>query len=298
MSSNANVIFTSIEEMPVDDWDGIDVEDLGPELNRKKEPVAGTYEHALKNNLLATASKPVTATYVPFVRTVKLGTIGKDVFAIKRALSKAGYGKWGQWGTRVEWFGPNRVKLLKNFQRDHHLEADGVYGLATHKVLAKYYDSLGIWLLHHTSIISTADQKRNLIVAAAMIGYMHRYNIHYTQSAMRMQGVRQRIKPPNYPIWEDCSSFATWCYWTSGASDPNGLGYNGEGYTGTLWNHGERVYSDVKKGDLYLYGWYGGIPTHVAVGVGGGRVVSHGGESGPLLLYGNYRGLTGIKRYI
>ena len=289
-------IWTSIDEIPLDEWNGFDVDDAGIISNDME--VEGTYSYYLKRNQRV-ASAPLAATYVPFVRTVKLGTVGKDVLAIKRALSKAGFGKWGFWGSRITWFGPNRVKLLKAFQKKHGLTQDGIYGLQTHKKLAPFFDERGIWLLHHTSILSPSDQKRNLIVASAMLGYMHRYNIHYTQSPMRMQGVRQRIKPPQYPFWEDCSSFATWTYWTAGAPDPNALGYNGQGYTGTLWNHGQHVYglSNAKKGDLVLYGWRNWIPTHVAIYVGNGRVVSHGSEIGPLLLSANYRSITGIRRY-
>ena len=66
------------------------------------------------------------------------------------------------------------------------------------------------------------------------------------------------------------------------------MGYNGFGYTGTLINHGTRVSaSNLRLGDLVFYGRYG--ITHVAIYVGFGRVVSHGSESGPLLLSTYYR---------
>lgn len=61
----------------------------------------------------------------------------------------------------------------------------------------------------------------------AMYGYTKRGSIHYTQGWLRMEGVKNKLKPPAYPHWEDCSSFATWCYWVAGLKDPNGLGYNG-----------------------------------------------------------------------
>ena len=60
-----------------------------------------------------------------------------------------------------------------------------------------------------------------------------------------MEGVRDKVQPPDVPSYEDCSSFATWCYWTADAPDPNGLGYNGSGYTGTQVQHGHQV--DVSR---------------------------------------------------
>lgn len=74
----------------------------------------------------------------------------------------------------------------------------------------------------------------------------------------------------------------------AGLKDPNGLGYNGFGYTGTLIQNGKRVSaSNLKPGDLVFYGRHG--ISHVAIYVGSGRVVSHGSESGPLLLSTYYR---------
>lgn len=104
-----------------------------------------------------------------------------------------------------------------------------------------------------------------------------------------MEGVKNRLVPPAYPHWEDCSSYATWCYWVAKLRDPNGMNYNGFGYTGTQINNGRRLYTmaQVRDGDLIFYGRNG--ISHVAIYVGNGRVVSHGSESGPLLLSMYYR---------
>jgi cell wall-associated NlpC family hydrolase len=111
-----------------------------------------------------------------------------------------------------------------------------------------------------------------------------------------MQGVRERIRPPAVPRWEDCSSFATWLYWLADAPDPNGRGYDGFGYTGTLCRQGRRVsILELQPGDLVFYGR--GAPWgHVAIYVGGGKVVSHGSEGGPYLLPVRYRGDVGEAR--
>jgi hypothetical protein len=127
----------------------------------------------------------------------------------------------------------------------------------------------------------TPATRRQLVSAAAMCGYRNRVKIHYTMGPARMSGVKQKKKPPQFGTWEDCSSFSTWCYWTAGCVDPNGLKYNGTGYTGTLINNGTRIDLDkAKMGDLVFYGR--GRISHVVVVVSYARaIVSHGQESGP-----------------
>jgi len=77
----------------------------------------------------------------------------------------------------------------------------------------------------------------------------------------------------------------------AGLPDPNGLGYQTLGYTGTLLDHAQKagaILTDValaKPGDLIVYG--PGTGEHVAVIVKAGKdplTVSHGDESGPQLM--------------
>lgn len=148
-----------------------------------------------------------------------------------------------------------------------------------------------------------ARQAVNLTLQAAVLGLHHAPSIHYTQGSSRWQGIDHHLKAyrGQYPTEADCSSFATWCLW-------NGLDHfhhsdtvNGEhwraGYTGTLLKHG-KVVSSPLPGDLIIYGtgWPG---EHTAVYTGGGLVVSHGSEAGPLLLPYRYRSdVLSIRRYI
>ncbi len=81
------------------------------------------------------------------------------------------------------------------------------------------------------------------------------------------------------PIKIDCSAFATLSYKAAGLPDPNGLGYNGSGFTGTLEAHGKATNSP-QPGDLVF--WSG--PNHVAVYVGGGKVIEMGGPGDPVEL--------------
>jgi cell wall-associated NlpC family hydrolase len=284
-------IFTSIEELPEDQWNGTDGDN-------------STLEHGVVE-APANLQPPVGATsppkkLAPFRRKVRLGSRGLDVRAIKRALAVAGYGKWNDKPTLL--FGPFAVKNLRSFQKANGLKPTGVYDLPTHRKLARHFDAYGVWLLLHyrgkrpTPPTSSTRQK---IVATAIYGYLHRGSIHYTQTSLRMQGVRNHLHPPEYPNWEDCSSYATWCYYVAGAPDPNGLHYSGYGYTGTLANHGRSVsVAQMQPGDLVIYGHT--FPYHhVAIYIGHGKVVSHGGESGPLIVPYNYRGdLRMIRSYM
>jgi cell wall-associated NlpC family hydrolase len=86
------------------------------------------------------------------------------------------------------------------------------------------------------------------------------------------------------PLATDCSGFATLCYFLAGAPDPNGLGYIGQGYTGTLLRHLHHIpLARARAGDLVVWGRYPG--HHCAVLLERGEdplLASHGSERGPL----------------
>lgn len=87
----------------------------------------------------------------------------------------------------------------------------------------------------------------------------------------------------------DCSSSVTLIYKKANLPDPNGRNYDGQGYTGTLVQHGRRVnYGGI--GDLNFYGDQGGgVPKHVTITVSSSMCVSFG--STPIRLTGiGYRG--------
>lgn len=144
----------------------------------------------------------------------------------------------------------------------------------------------------------------NLTLQAAVLGLRHAPVIHYTQGELRWQGIdRRRLASAGaFPNYADCSAYASWCYWNGVRAH---LGHtdivNGEhwlaGYTGTMLEHGRRVERAI-PGDAVIYG--SGFPgEHVAIYTGGGLVVSHGSEAGPLLLPWNYRSdVMQIRRYI
>jgi cell wall-associated NlpC family hydrolase len=247
----------------------------------------------------------MTGIVVPFRRELKLGSTGTDVVAVKRALHKLG-GYWLPRGHPITpVYGPFLKLQMRRWQK-HHMKqpGDGSYGHRTHRAFLNRnaYDAYGAWLMKTADWQTPEQKRRGAVVRAALYGAANEPAIHYTQGSQRMSGVRGKVKPPSVPAWEDCSSFATWCYWLANdevgeVPDPNGLDYDGYGFTGTMISHGWRVGSP-EPGDLCFYG-SGSIPSHVTIAIGAGKCVSHGAESGPKVLSVNYRGdLQQVRAYI
>lgn len=85
----------------------------------------------------------------------------------------------------------------------------------------------------------------------------------------------------------DCSGFATAVHKLAGFGDPNGLGYNGTGYTGTMLDHLPH-YADPAGADVgALVVWRSSAKPdgyHVAIMLTPGQdpwLCSHGGDDGP-----------------
>jgi len=286
-------VYTSLDEVPLDVYDGENYPDgdnswleryesLGGVPLTDQERVESAQRNADANLRLMLNRKNV----VPLPRNLFYKTLmmqGGDVLALQRALAAAGFRKWGNF-TRA--FGKGTRKNVMEFQEHNHMKRDGIYDIDVHKKLARYYDQYGTFLMNKANKVYNTSP-RAVIVSYATFGYNNRYKIHYTQSSLRMYGVRNKIRPPKIPYYEDCSSFSTWTYWGAGVPDPNGLGYNGWGYTGTLVQHGNRT-TNPQPGDLAFYG-YGAPYHHVVVYIGNGRCISHGSEVGPLLLPVYYR---------
>ena len=87
------------------------------------------------------------------------------------------------------------------------------------------------------------------------------------------------------PFTTDCSGFTTMCYQYANAPDPNGLHYNGQGYTGTIMRRCKKIpLAQCKVGDLVVWGAFPG--HHVAIIVltdpHNPLLVSHGAENDPV----------------
>lgn len=145
---------------------------------------------------------------------------------------------------------------------------------------------------------------RRRIKRAAMLGYRKRGSIHYTQGVSRWSGIRlkRRSSKGQYPVWADCSSYVTWCYWDATAQYKIRDFVNGQnwkaGFTGTQVRYGKRIKKPALVGDLVFYGGTSLTPAHVAIYVGGGKVISHGSEAGPQYLKWNYRSVNQVRRYL
>lgn len=132
----------------------------------------------------------------------------------------------------------------------------------------------------HVKVIAliVRPSPRDRIVSVARKGVRNEPRIHYKE-------IRPFPLTFRLPLTTDCSGFATLCYRLAGLPDPNGLNYNGTGYTGTLLDHGKPVITP-EPGDLVFYG--PGTALHVAVVVKGGfdpLTISHGKEGGPEYVY-------------
>ena len=117
----------------------------------------------------------------------------------------------------------------------------------------------------------------------------HPFN--YTEGPLRMSAIGQW--PIKFPVNADCSAFVTFCAWLSGMTDPNGLSYNHEGYTGTLLgnvHNGHIPQVDVEPGDIVVYGATPGEHTAIIVEKQGANLltVSHGEQGDPSFVWVNY----------
>jgi putative peptidoglycan binding protein len=263
-------------------------------------------EHARKLGLSLVGDGNITGTVgiAPFGRVLKEGARGEDVVAVKRALHAW---KPTSISNKTQTYGPKAVRAVRLLQKAHDKPQTGIYDKPTHSLLAPYFDAWGVWLLMHSQ--HTLALRKRVVMAGLAVYNYHRLTgrVHYTEGKDRMSIVRLKLKPPfTRVIREDCSSYITACFYVAGAADPNGLHYNGEGYTGTLGEHG-RVVRTPFPGDIILYPsaktplwpW-----AHTALAIGDDvnkpatRCLSHGREGDPLILPITYRRIGQFRSFI
>jgi len=121
------------------------------------------------------------------------------------------------------------------------------------------------------------------MVSNCLWGVQHNADIHYSQARPMPIGTAVHA----LPFLTDCSGFATLMVKWSGAGDPNGSGFNGQGYTGTMLGHCEHITAaETQPGDFVVFG--AGTGTHVVILVEsaakglGALCVSHGQEADPI----------------
>jgi len=251
---------------------------------------------------------------VPFCRPLRSGARGLDVVAVKRTLSRAGF---MQWGAFTQAWGPAATEACRRFQASTGLAQSGQYERATHDALLQAtrkghptesaWDAYGRTLMEQfCAAVGEEARVRRAIVDAARFWQTRRADIDYSQ-------VRpfELKRPPEVPARIDCSGFVTICHLAGGANNPNvergkRLPYNGLGYTGTLLNGGRRcAVEELRPGDLVFYGFTTtpgpafplNSPTHVALWLGDGDVMSHGRKQGPERLGYAYRAVNCFVTY-
>lgn len=229
-------------------------------------------------------------------RTLHAGDSGPDVRALQQALRKAlaPHARNNAQGH----YGSLTVRDVAAFKRGWTSESDGhVAGTLVWNHLEQYLGAQQRRLLRAARALEVAQQHeskettiRKKIVAEAYWALANNGLFVYRQvrpmpASLHVREARDRV---------DCSTFVTLCYKAAGAIDPNGRKYDGLGYTGTLWNQGEAIASP-QPGDLAFYGRMDGgdIPSHVAMPVGDGMIISDGHT--PISKYslryrGDYRG--------
>lgn len=257
-------VYESLLDVPVDEYVGDDNDD--------QEVPTGEVPHTPPRQLagLAGGVHPNPNQAVPFVY-VKARDRGPQVKALKRALSRAGYGTWlGSKFTGL--MGPFAIRSLNRFKKAHGLStsgsANGVYDKATWRELAPYFDAYAIkFLLGAKSPAQTREQKiRQAFLAELMYLYNRRAVERYTQGRPWDLG-----KPP----WGlDCSASGEWAAkWTGVMKSLSGYIGWGFGNTDSQLSHfrsSGAVRSGIATadvGDPFYYG-RGGDPSHVAYWIG------------------------------
>lgn len=133
---------------------------------------------------------------------------------------------------------------------------------------------------------------RNAIAAWARWGVRNASRFTYSQGPERMSAIGRRGV---VPVVADCSAAVTLWYNFAGAPDPNGLGYDREGYTGTLLSAERGKMTDlslVRPGDIIVYGPGTGWHTALVVESDGVNplTVSMGRQGDPSFVYVNSDG--------
>src|ERR1041385_4705411 len=173
-------------------------------------------------------------------RTLMAGDKGPDVLALQQALRKA-LAPHAR-NTASGAYGSLTVRDVTAFKAKWSKDTDGhVAGALVWSHLDKYLGAQQKRLLQQARGLEAAQEKedrettiRRAIVAKAYWALAN--NGRYVYGQFRPMPASFQASDARDHI--DCSTFVTLCYKAGGAIDPNGRGYDGLGYTGTLVSHG------------------------------------------------------------
>lgn len=229
------------------------------------------------------------------------GAKGAAVGAMQGALKAAGVRRYRPTGT---WAHPTTLQV-KAFQKRVGIAQTGTYGPRTHEALERFYTPQGAAILRRVEREKHLAEDREAVRGAMRLVVTNRALIHYAGPGssyipLRMSGVKGDLHPPQFGRYEDCSSEDTWFKFIVAWPDPNGRGYDGEGFTGTEIQNGRRIeFSELLTNDSVFYGRdRNGNPTHVATYYGDGMVCTNGSEADPRFKPVRYRtDINQIRRY-
>lgn len=220
---------------------------------------------------------------------LKFGMEGSDVFALQRALKKAGFRK----RKAARHYGFRCRRNVKRLQKHFGLQATGKFGKQEMRHLRQYYDGYGVYLIKQQQKRTTQATKVHAAVKAAFFLLAHKDATHYTQNiTLRAYAILHRVMPPNVPKYLDCSAACIWYRLVGGLSDPAGYDYRAVGNSWSMREHGHHTASPV-AGDFTFYA----NPDHVVIEVGQGYVISDGSEDSPYYLKRNYRPPNDSRHY-
>lgn len=187
-------------------------------------------------------------------------------------IADFGWARWWRHKIRVQmkrlWV--DAVQRKKGWAPDHRG--------TRYQILAKYWTGKACKTpLRVRGNTVTGGKPRERLVAAAKEAARRSANgtrhSFYSQAGAWTVGYGITGEPHGYR--SDCSQWVTSIYHSCGLPDPNHLNYSG-GYTGTLGAHGKAITrSQLKPGDVVLYGHWPHHHVEMYVGLGD-RTIGHG----------------------
>lgn len=231
------------------------------------------------------------AVSVPFPGLIKLGTVGKRVIYVKRALAHAGYGPWTKTFSPIA--GPFFMKQIHDLQNKHNLITAN-YNLETHNALCREHNKNDKtrWAFDSYEVAGLLSLQKTYTIQGVINLYyywwdwavQHNQNIHYSQVRPCWPLMRKQ-KPPKLPLYLDCSDTAGYYFPFLAGSKPFDpiYGYSGYGNTDTLVTQGFPIAeSEITKyaQDHIILAFYWS-PAHVVAVKTPSLIYSNGQEAAP-----------------
>lgn len=239
----------------------------------------------------------------PYSYTAKHLECGPGVRLLEGAL--AHMPKPVRHGKAANCYGKATRTQVIAFQKRLHYKPTGVYNLVTHEQLvrrggySKTAKASLVYLYHRrlaaVHLLLVQHERATVKIVALHVANVGGSTLTYSQGGERSYFPAY----PRIPPATDCSGMSTYILYQAGVGAT--IGYYGPGspvgWTGTLRYQGVHINTTATKylypGDLIFYHGWG----HVAVYIGGGLVVSHGGTGVNIESY-SYSHIDEIRRYI